>query len=166
MHPVLLLNQDYLPLNICRMPRALALVDRGRAEVIQYGGAPIATTTQLLQRPEVIRLVYRVKAPPQRPALTRRAIHDRDDHTCQYCGQRTAHPTLDHVVPRHRGGRTSWTNLVTACRACNHRKGGRTPDEANMPLRHRPVEPRPSVAYRLGRYVRDVRFQTWLQMAV
>ena len=76
-----------------------------------------------------------IKRPRPRVRLTRREIFIRDHHACQYCGIRTRDLTLDHVMPRHRGGRHSWDNLVSACRTCNHRKGGRTPDEARMLLR-------------------------------
>jgi len=83
----------------------------------------------------VIRLSHYVKLPRHRPALSRRAILRRDKYTCQYCGETTMRPTLDHVLPRRLGGGSSWTNLVTACRDCNGLKGGRTPEQAGMPLR-------------------------------
>jgi len=139
--PVLLLNQDFSPLNLCRTPRALALVERGKAEVVEYGLPPIATPVRPVARPAVIRLVGYLRLPPRRIGLSRRAVHRRDGYTCQYCGAVTARPTLDHVVPRRLGGGANWTNLVTACRECNHRKGGRTPEQASMPLRCRPFAP-------------------------
>lgn len=141
MRPVLLLNQDFAPLNLCRTPRALALVEQGKAEVAEYGLLPIATPVRLVDRPAVIRLSHFVKPPRRRIGFSRRSVLRRDGYTCQYCGAVTARPTLDHVVPRRLGGGTTWTNLVTACRDCNQRKGGRTPEQAAMPLLRRPFAP-------------------------
>ena len=141
MRPVLLLNQDSAPLKLCRTPRALALVERGKAEVVEYGLVPIATPVRLVDRPAVIRLSRYVTLPRRRVGLSRRAVLRRDGYTCQYCGAVTVRPTLDHVVPRWLGGGTTWTNLVTACRDCNQRKGGRTPEQAGMALLRRPFAP-------------------------
>jgi 5-methylcytosine-specific restriction endonuclease McrA len=94
--------------------------------------------------PLVIRLVYYVRIPRQvTMAPSRRSVLLRDNHTCQYCGAAGSHAilTLDHLLPRSRGGETTWENVVTACRACNMRKGDRTPDEAGMALRRRPGRP-------------------------
>ena len=141
MQPVLLLNQDFAPLNLCRTPRAPALVQRGKAEVVAYDDPPIATAVRPVARPAVIRLARYLKPPARRLGFSRRAIHRRDAYTCQYCGVLTTRPTLDHVVPRRLRGGASWTNLVTACRDCNQRKGGRTPEQAGMPLLRRPFAP-------------------------
>jgi 5-methylcytosine-specific restriction endonuclease McrA len=126
--PVLLLNQNDAPLSVCPTPRALSLVERGKAEVVAYGGQPIATSVRPIARPAIIRLSHYVRPPRRRVGFSRRAIHRRDAYTCQYCGQLTSRPTLDHVVPRGLGGGATWTNLVTACRDCNQRKGGRMPE--------------------------------------
>jgi 5-methylcytosine-specific restriction endonuclease McrA len=85
--------------------------------------------------------------------LTRREVFRRDGYVCQYCGQQTSHPTLDHVVPRHRGGQHTWENLVTACTRCNHRKGGRPLEEVGMRLLRPPVRPRASPYYFLDRWL-------------
>src|SRR5437588_559760 len=138
---VLVLNQNYEPLNVCNARRALVLVDGGKAEVLEHAEIPIRTPNRLFPRPSVIRLVYMIKRPRPRVRLTRREIFIRDHHACQYCGIRTLDLTLDDVVPRHRGGRHSWDNLVSACRSCNPRKGGLSPDAVTMHLRgcgHRP----------------------------
>jgi 5-methylcytosine-specific restriction endonuclease McrA len=87
--------------------------------------------------------------------LTKREIFRRDNFTCQYCGKRTGNLTIDHVLPRHRGGQHSWTNLVAACPACNRRKGGRTPLEAQMPLRKPPKEPTASAEYLYGHLAKN-----------
>jgi 5-methylcytosine-specific restriction endonuclease McrA len=141
MRPVLLLNQDFAPLNLCRTPRALALVERGKAEVVAYGLVPSPTPARLVDHPVVIRLSHYLAPPRRRDGFSRRAVLRRDGYACQYCGAVTPRPTLDHVVPRRLGGGASWTNLVTACRDCNQRKAGRTPEQAGMPLLRRPVAP-------------------------
>jgi 5-methylcytosine-specific restriction endonuclease McrA len=92
-----------------------------------------------------------VHRPRPRVKLTKREVFRRDKHTCQYCGERPIVLTIDHVLPRHRGGTHTWENLVTACPICNRRKGGRTPQEANMPLRGQPREPYPTAEYVYGR---------------
>ncbi|HYW89814.1 MAG TPA: HNH endonuclease [Chloroflexota bacterium] len=158
---VLVLNQNYEPLNVCNARRALVLVDGGKAEVLEHAEIPIRTPNRLFPRPSVIRLVYMIKRPRPRVRLTRREVFIRDHHACQYCGVRTRDLTLDHVVPRHRGGRHSWDNLVSACRSCNHRKGGRTPDEARMHLRHAPLEPRATSYYLFHQYLESESFQGW-----
>lgn len=161
MSAVLVLNQNYEPLNVCNARRALVLVDGGKAEVLEHGVAPILTPSRAFPRPSVIRLVYMIRRPRPRVRLTRREVFLRDHHTCQYCGTRGRDLTLDHVQPRHRGGRHSWENLVSACRACNHRKGGRTPDEARMQLRRAPAEPRATTYYLFHQYLDNEHFSTW-----
>jgi 5-methylcytosine-specific restriction endonuclease McrA len=91
-----------------------------------------------------------VHRPRPKVKLTKREIFRRDNYTCQYCGKKTTKLTIDHVMPRHRGGEHSWANLVAACPACNRRKGGRTPQEANMSLRTPPTEPNASAEYLFG----------------
>jgi len=93
--------------------------------------------------------------------LTRREIFARDRYTCQYCFHTGSELTLDHVVPRHRGGAHSWENLVTACKTCNHRKGGRTPEEARIRLARLPFEPRSDVYSLFTPYLEDHRNEAW-----
>lgn len=151
--PVLVLNQNYEPLNVCNARRALVLVNGGKAEVLEHGEGELRTMTISYRRPSVIRLVYLIKRPRPRVRLTRREIFLRDHFVCQYCGLKTKDLTIDHLVPRHRGGRHTWDNLVSACRACNHRKGGKTPDEARMALRKHPAEPKATSYYLFGQYL-------------
>jgi 5-methylcytosine-specific restriction endonuclease McrA len=87
--------------------------------------------------------------------LTRREVFRRDNYTCQYCGKYSLNLTIDHVIPRHLGGRHIWSNVVTACASCNHRKGGRRLAEANMTLHHSPCEPPTSAIYVFGRHLTD-----------
>ncbi len=151
--PVLVLNQNYEPLNVCDMRRAMVLIVVGKAEVLLDSRGVVRTPTAEFPRPSVIRLNYMVRRPRPRPPLTRREVFRRDDYTCQYCGQRTSEPTIDHVIPRHRGGKRTWENLVTACPRCNRRKGGRTVQEAGMRLLRPPKAPPSSYAYLFRNYL-------------
>jgi 5-methylcytosine-specific restriction endonuclease McrA len=152
---VLVLNQNYEPLNVCNEKRAIVLIDRGKAEVLEHGLGHIRTPSTSYLRPSVIRLVYLIKRPRPKARLTRREIFLRDNFTCQYCGVRGRDLTLDHVIPRYRGGKHTWDNLVSACRTCNHRKGGKTVDEAKMALRRAPFQPRISTYYMLNQYLQS-----------
>ncbi len=113
MHQVLVLNQDYAPLQIAAIRRAFVLVDRGKAEALEFVDTPIRTPVTNYPRPSVIRLLSFVKRPRSRPKLTRRTIFTRDRGECLYCGKRAVDLTVDHVLPRHRGGRRTWENLAT-----------------------------------------------------
>jgi 5-methylcytosine-specific restriction endonuclease McrA len=142
---VLVLNATYEPLSVVSVRRAVVLLLKEKAELIEAAEAKLRSENYSLPTPLVIRLVYFVKI-PQRISLpvTRRGILARDHYTCQYC--RTAplrkDLTIDHILPRSRGGKTTWENVVTACNRCNGRKGNRTPTEANMTLLTQPKRPR------------------------
>ena len=152
---VLVLNQSYEPLNVCNARRAFVLVDRGKAEVLEHGEGGIRTTRFLFRLPSVIRMIYMIKRPRPTMRLSRREVFNRDRYICQYCGRQTRELTLDHVVPRHRGGRHEWENLASACKTCNHRKAGRTPREARMHLLQEPFAPKMSSYYVVYRYLDD-----------
>ena len=139
--PVLVLNQNYEPLNVCTVRRAFVLVDRGKAEVIENGRGYLHSQRAKFEMPSVIRLIYLIRRPRPQGRLTRRDIFLRDGFACQYCGKSTKDLTLDHVMPRHRGGGHHWENVVAACKHCNHRKAGRTPEEARMLLKKEPYRP-------------------------
>ena len=141
--PVLVLNQNYQPLNVCNARRALVLIDLGKAELMSNGRGTIRSIPQTFAVPSVIRLYYMVKRPLMQRRLSRRSIFYRDRFTCQYCGNETRSLTLDHIVPRSKDGPHVWENVVSACIPCNHRKAGRTPREAGMKLSHEPKSPRP-----------------------
>jgi 5-methylcytosine-specific restriction endonuclease McrA len=151
--PVLVLNGNYEPINVCNTKRAMGLILGGKATVLENGRGVIRTVSRTFERPSVIRLIYVVRRPRPRVRLCKREILHRDEYRCQYCGRRTNQLTLDHVVPRHRGGRHSWENLVAACPQCNRRKGGRTLPEARMKLLRRPFEPRATAQFLFGGYV-------------
>lgn len=150
---VLVLNQNYEPLNVCNTRRAFVLVDRGKAEILEHAEGFIRTTFVSFPRPSVIRLISLIRRPRPQMRLTRREIFVRDRYTCQYCGKQTRDLTIDHVMPRHRGGRHTWENLVSACRHCNHRKAGRTPQEAHMTLLNEPRRPPASSYYIFYHYL-------------
>jgi 5-methylcytosine-specific restriction endonuclease McrA len=139
--PVLVLNQNYEPLNVCNVRRAFVLVDRGKAEIIENGRGYLHSPSSLFEIPSVIRLIYLIRRPRPQGRLTRRELFLRDRFACQYCGKQSKEITLDHVVPRHRGGSHDWENVVAACKSCNHRKAGRTPAEAHMRLERQPFRP-------------------------
>ncbi len=150
---VLVLNQNYEPLNVCNSRRALSLVEVGKAEILEEGEGHIASPTRAFPRPSVIRLVYLIRRPRPQMRLSRREIFLRDRYTCQYCGKTSHDLTLDHVMPRHRGGEHTWENLVSACKACNHRKAGRTPKEAHMQLAREPYRPHVNSYYIFFHYL-------------
>ena len=140
--PVLVLNQTYEPLNICRVRRALVLIHEGKAEMLENGAGFIRSASDLFPIPSVIKLAYMVKRPRPKRKLTRFEVFNRDQYTCQYCGKPTRQLTIDHVIPRYRGGKQTWENMVSACIPCNRRKAGRTPREAGMKIITPPRMPR------------------------
>ncbi len=122
--PVLVLNQNFEPLNVCNARRALVLVLGGKAEVLELNHQIVHTPSMSIHCPSVIRLAHLIRRPQPRARLSRKEVFIRDNYTCQYCGMRTRDLTLDHVKPRSKGGPHTWENLVSACKSCNHRKGG------------------------------------------
>ena len=161
--PVLLLNANYEPLNVCTTRRAVGLLTKGKAEMLLNGRGYIHTVRVSIPRPSVIRLGYMIKRPRPKVKLSKQEIFRRDNHTCQYCGKKAKGLTIDHVVPRHRGGDHSWDNLVTACPECNRKKGGRTLQEAKMILLRLPCEPQATAYYLYGSYLLvNHEWQTYL----
>ncbi len=146
--PVLVLNQSYEPLNICRVRRAVVLVYRGKAEMLENGTGFIHSTDSTFPVPSVIRLDFLVKRPRfSKRKLTRVEVFNRDHYTCQYCGKVTRQLTLDHVLPRYQGGQHTWENVVSACVSCNRRKAGRTPEQARMKLMCSPSIPSNNIPF-------------------
>jgi 5-methylcytosine-specific restriction endonuclease McrA len=157
--PVLVLNQSYEPLTICRAKRAVVLVYQGKAEMLENGLGFIHTVSASFELPSVIRLAHMVKRPHRKKKLTRYEIFDRDKYTCQYCGKETKNLTLDHVIPRYRGGQHTWENVVSACVPCNRRKAGRTPQEAGMKFIHKPAYPSNSLLFSIPYHYRQSRHE-------
>lgn len=151
--PVLVLNGNYEPLNVCTTKRAMGLILAGKATVLENGRGFIHTVSRTYERPSVLRLIYVVRRPRASVRLCKREILRRDEYRCQYCGRKTSQLTIDHIVPRYRGGQHSWDNLVAACPQCNRRKGGRTLAEAGMKLLRQPFEPRATAQYLFGNYL-------------
>lgn len=151
--PVLVLNSNFEPINVCDFHRAVGLMLSEKATLILNGRGMIKTVHKDFPVPSVIRLSHMVHPPRPSVSLSRRELFRRDHYTCQYCGKTTPFLTLDHVIPKHLGGKHAWSNLVAACSSCNHRKGGRTLAEANMSLIHPPKEPPRSAAYIFARYL-------------
>lgn len=142
LHPVLVLNASFEPINVCAARRALVLVLKGVAHAEETNAHQLHASRLSFPVPSVIRLLDYRRIPHRTRALSRKNILMRDRNTCQYCGEvlAAASLTLDHVLPRSRGGKSTWENLVACCHGCNHRKGDRLPAEAGMKLLR---EPRP-----------------------
>jgi 5-methylcytosine-specific restriction endonuclease McrA len=148
---VLVLNASYEPLNVTSVRRAHVLVFKGKAEVIEEWGQPLHSASSTYPWPHVIRLVQYVRVPRSvQRKISRRALFARDGWRCVYCGSSGGRLTLDHVVPRSRGGDSVWENVVTACAPCNLRKGNRTIEESGLHLRTLPRPPAPVLFIRLA----------------
>jgi 5-methylcytosine-specific restriction endonuclease McrA len=163
---VLVLNRVYQPIHVTSVRRAVSLLYQGVARAIDdefrlldfEGWAELAaasedaihTPTRAIRVPRVVVLVAHAHLPHQRVRFSRLNVYARDESACQYCGRRRARSelNLDHVIPRSRGGSTSWENVVCSCVACNLRKGGRTPEEAGMRLLRQPSRPRWTAVFR------------------
>jgi CRISPR/Cas system Type II protein with McrA/HNH and RuvC-like nuclease domain len=140
MSDVLVLNYDYTPLNITSTKRGFILVDKGKAEIVKSDESPLVAGYKKFARPLIIRLLNYIKFRIRGIRVNRNRIFKRDGHECVYCGSKKD-LTLDHVIPKSRGGGNTWTNLVTSCFKCNVRKSNRTPDEAKMVMRSVPYVP-------------------------
>jgi 5-methylcytosine-specific restriction endonuclease McrA len=149
---VLVLNASYEPINVCTVRRAAVLILKNRAEILEEGEWALHAESFTLARPVVIRLLTYVRIPrdAHRRKITRRAVFARDRWTCQYCGHERGSLTVDHVIPRSKGGASSWENIVTCCAPCNRRKGDRLPRQANMVPARRPKAPPPTVFIRVA----------------
>ena len=143
---MLVLNATFEPINVCTVRRAVVLLLKEKAEVIERSDWLLHSATQTMSRPMVIRLVTYVHIPrdTHRRKITRRAVFARDNWTCQYCGARS-NLTVDHVVPRSKGGSSNWENIVASCAPCNRRKGNALPRQAGMRLLKQPKTPNPNV---------------------
>lgn len=143
---VLVLNASYEPINVCTVRRAIVLILKSKAEVLDEHDIELHSEKSSITRPSVIRLRAYVRIPYQslQRRITRRAVFARDGWECQYCGRRGS-LTMDHVVPRSKGGDTSWENVVACCATCNRRKGDRSVSQSGMKLRTRPLPPHSTI---------------------
>jgi 5-methylcytosine-specific restriction endonuclease McrA len=165
--PVLVLNRFFEPVQLTSAKRAFVLLYGGSALAVEGGdlydfpswrslpvrqpGEEVPVSGGTLRVPRVLHLTRYDRTPRTLVRLSRRNLMLRDGHQCQYCGRRppVRELNIDHVMPRSRGGRDLWDNLVTACKTCNLRKGSRTPDEANLKLLRQPARPRWTAATRI-----------------
>ena len=138
---VLVLNQNYQPLSVCSAQKAIVLLYLGKAEVVEQNHSIVHSVSMSMHLPSIVRLNWLIKRPSRKIMLTRKNVIKRDLHTCQYCGRKEGVLTVDHVIPKKRGGPDTWENLICACMECNNKKGGRTPKEAGMALMSSPRKP-------------------------
>ena len=139
---VLVLNYTYEPLHFTNARRAVTLLLAGKAEPVEASPRVIRSPSRAFALPAVIRLAVFIRKPfLDRVAFNKKNILRRDGYTCQYCSRRGERLTVDHIVPRSRGGDTSWTNVVAACLRCNLHKGNRSPEEARLRLIREPSHP-------------------------
>lgn len=155
MFRTLLLNASYEPLKVISWQRAIALWFEDKVEILkEYSDFDLKSQNFTMKCPAVVRLVKFVKGHRNKVKFSRSNVFGRDSYSCQYCGctPGTTNLTYDHVLPRSRGGKTEWSNIVTACYACNSKKADRTPEEAKMRLRQRPIKPdqRPDFGIRMA----------------
>jgi 5-methylcytosine-specific restriction endonuclease McrA len=159
--PVLMLNVNFEPLNVCNTKRALALVWAGKAEIVLNGRGYLRSSSEAFEIPSVIKLSHMIRRPRPRISLSKREVLRRDDYTCQYCGRKSRQLTIDHVIPRRLGGAHTWENLVAACPTCNRQKGGKLPEEISMTLRQDPKEPSATAVYRFSAHLEQ--HQEWAE---
>jgi hypothetical protein len=140
MDKVLVLNADYTPINVTTVFKGFKLVDKGKAEILKAGDNPIVAGDRSFTRPLIIRLYNYVKFRFHKLKINRNRLFRRDNYACVYCGNKR-NLTVDHVIPKSRGGQNTWLNLVTCCSHCNRVKDNRTPEEAGMRFLKQPYEP-------------------------
>ncbi len=160
---MLVLNATYEPINVCTVRRATVLLLKQKAELVEQGQWKLRSEHTALPRPVVIRLVTYVKVPrdTHRRKITRRAVFARDGWACQYCGARS-NLTVDHVIPRSKGGTSEWDNIVASCAPCNRRKGDLLPAQANMVPRRAPRAPHPQVFIHVASPTIPTAWEQWL----
>ncbi len=163
---VLVLNATYEPINVCSVRRAAVLLLKAKAELLEHATWELRSEHTAMPRPVVIRLVSYVKVPrdTHRRKITRRAVFARDGWACQYCGSRS-NLTVDHVIPRSKGGGSSWDNIVASCAPCNRRKGDRLPHQVNMHPRVKPRTPGAHIFIQLASPTIPATWKQYLPLA-
>ncbi len=164
MAQVLVLNASYEPLNITTWRRAMVMMLKGKAESLEQDTSRHIRPDTML--PTVIRLRQFVQVPFRELPLTRKNILQRDNYSCQYCGSKGSKLSIDHVIPRSRGGEDAWENVTTACLNCNVIKGNRTPQEAKMPLKTTPRRPLSSLTFQANRQINSGRYREWSKYVI
>ncbi len=139
---MLVLNQNYEPMSVCNVKKAIILLYLGKAELIEaHNGRQIHSISVAMPSPSIVRLSVYIQVPYKKIILSRKNILRRDGHRCQYCGRHDAPLTVDHIVPKAKLGEDTWENLVTACVVCNNRKGNRTLEDSHLKLLRKPMKP-------------------------
>ena len=162
---VLVLNQSFQPMSITNARKAIVLIFLGKAEIVEKDGEFIHSVNDRFPLPSIVRLTRYINVPQKRVMLTRKNIIKRDNHQCQYCGKRSVSLTLDHVIPRVRGGKDTWENLVCACVKCNNKKVNRTPEDVGLKLLKKPKKPNHIFFIRYSVGVVDTRWKPYLYMS-
>jgi hypothetical protein len=140
MDKVLVLNADFTPINVTSVYKGFTLVSKGKAEILKASEKPLVSGMGEFIRPLIIRLLNFVKFRVSKLKINRHRLYKRDGHQCTYCGSKR-NLTIDHIIPKSKGGGNTWMNLVTSCSSCNRLKGDKTPEEAGMRLNIKPYEP-------------------------
>lgn len=162
---VLVLNATYEPIHVCGVKRAVVLLLKEKAEVVEAGGGELHAERTSLPRPAIIRLRTYAPVPRRnRRRLTRRAVFARDEWACQYCGS-GSDLTVDHVIPRSKGGSSEWENVVACCATCNRRKADRLPHQARMFPKCTPRAPHPSIFIQIACVRVPESWDPWLANA-
>ena len=164
---MLVLNASFEPINVCTVRRAAVLVLKEKAEILEHSRWSLHAESITMPRPVVIRLTTYVKIPrdAHRRKITRRAVFARDRWTCQYCGSERGSLTVDHVIPRSKGGPSSWDNIVASCTSCNRRKGDRLLRQVDMRLRQQPRPPSSTIFVHVASPTIPVAWQQYLLAA-
>jgi 5-methylcytosine-specific restriction endonuclease McrA len=160
-YEVLVLNNDYEPLNVCNIRRAIVLVCMGKAEILHANCKDVTTIHGSFHSPSVVRLRHYVKRPVPELKLSRRGIFARDNYTCQYCGHQSKELTIDHVLPKRLGGKSTWDNLVCCCRKCNSKKSDKRIEKSGMQLARMPKKPKYVPFISLTKYLDGARNEVW-----
>ena len=150
---VLVLNANYSPMTVCTAKRAITLYFLNKIDVLSNYGEKVHSPSTVLELPSVIKIKTYIKNNNMAVEISRKNILVRDNYTCQYCGKQNKSLTVDHVIPKFRGGQDTWENLVAACKECNQTKGERNSEEAGMPLAKKPK--RPNRIHYFQRYVKE-----------
>ncbi len=139
---ILVLNYSYEPLQFCNAKRALIMVLSGRAEGLEVDGYQVKSPNATFPLPTVIRVLKMVRKKTGKSiSFSKKNILKRDNYTCQYCSETSQALTIDHIVPKSRGGKTTWNNVVVACKPCNLKKSNKTPEEIGFYLTRKPSKP-------------------------
>lgn len=159
---VLVLNSTFEPLHFCNVRRAIVMLMKGKAEKVESNGKLLHSATFVFQLPTVIRLIRYIRIPSFGGVVfSKKNVFRRDNFSCQYCGHHGTDLTIDHVVPKSRGGITNWTNVVVACKRCNLKKGNRTVTEAKLTLLRRPYKPRFLLNPLVAHSIQESFLRTW-----